>query len=1563
MLSERILEAQTLLTYEVIGHAISSHAPSDLVFRVGDAESADHSIRFVAHDGDSYRDVAFVTNDHLEALAITAPKLDFVEDGHMWGSVNIGKAVKEDAMHTDAGHISFTVHDGVEQTTPLALDHRGIATNRVCATELSVAGRTSMSQLVVDSSAPTLAVFGDASACVSIERHDATVRIDAPELVCRLADVEQVNAQRMAAHSIDATSIATTEIQIEQSVLAPHEDGTLLVDGPGVRVNALFCEEGTFTELNAQALNLGSVDGVFATFGASSIVRTVDGHAAWHGEIHTDVVVAPTGELELQAASVHMGAWSVQVNEDEWHLQYANASLPSVKVQGTRVQLGRVQIDNDAICAGTLSTACSFAESAHFATVVASETAVNELHAQTLDAGHLRVTKAIAHEIHVHNLHGSDVVVDANSLSIDATTFMTDVEANSLHAEQLCSKHVSAQHANIDHVAAKKLLFENGLAISSNDQLILQTDEYGQLGVHGTPQADLDVHGDCIVRGMLTVGDFALRQDALGALHLANALALTPNCGGYNMQINTSSSHCDALFAIHRPAGSDSCFLSMESDKGLLASIDVDECLNLSCTTGVRTGRLKCTDLHTPALHVGDVSALGDGGTLCVHAGGVALLRASTNGLAINSEASTAALTVKTEAPHAFDIDCRGETYTALLQSGLQQSCAAYAWRSPGCSMALKECLSVSGAIHGASLGVESLQAEDARVASMTLHTLTSSNVTAAHIRTDELRLRDGARLTGGHIKFACAAIDTEASVLFESGAGIGFRDELCINKAGRPVLTMDADKVVCRPPLSVGSIMTERLMLQGVDGRTLALDHAQLDGLVRVSDSVRVESQIDFGDDTFMEATLDMLPEGFLDDLAAEGAAIESRTRGTRTRSGTRGPRSANVVVLADSVRVDGTQLLSNVPIVTAGGLNVNGMRVENIAPPVQPHDAVSLAYLDERLGSTGGAFFSNTLVSNVGELIGDTSQALRIEVAHQDVASFTSTTPIARVVVASLSVGDSFVTTGTADTAVSFGYKSAEDSFAIAGTSTFDSKIHMLIDRVLGHTTFGGMVNLVNTDPLLRLTKQFGASDLRTVAELSPSALHLGDSTAAQFVALQNVGGTAILEVSGQEVLRADLSGALVSNLRLTNHLLLGGISLGESGADVHIGKHVDGEIRINSGNVQMFNETFASGAYYFQDSGFSMRQEYEPSSGVFNIRHSAFANSSAGSTPLVIAATHPSMLVHPQGASIATDTTTSGLIARGELAVQSVLKTHTARMNCSDMGVLQLAADADQMTFVNTAGDALMSCNQLSVGSCVSTINAPAVTTGDATVSGTLSTHFSDHFRSRHRFLSVQDLFVSGDLTAISVETVRLPDAFMQLAFGNPTDVIDTGFVSHFTVANPSYDPSAPSVAPNLPDLHQVAGLIRDASTKRFKFFKSLPESDIPLDALSTGAVVDIKDMQLADVDMHTLHAQSASLVTASVTSAISSPSATIGHAMLTNTSTTSFDAQNADMLSVNANFIVADDAHVSVGHVSTLSVGSSFTDTLRIGQWLLSVNAQNELVFAYNNQSSFRVRPAT
>ena len=183
-------------------------------------------------------------------------------------------------------------------------------------------------------------------------------------------------------------------------------------------------------------------------------------------------------------------------------------------------------------------------------------------------------------------------------------------------------------------------------------------------------------------------------------------------------------------------------------------------------------------------------------------------------------------------------------------------------------------------------------------------------------------------------------------------------------------------------------------------------------------------------------------------------------------------------------------------------------------------------------------------------------------------------------------------------------------------------------------------------------------------------------------------------------------------------------------------------------------------------------------------------------------------------------------------------------------------------------------------------------------------------------------------------------------LHLAAGNPIDATDTGFVSHYTDASGQ---------------NHVAGLIRDADTKQFKFIQSLPAGSLPVD--SSGAVViDPTGLQLAPLvvselstlglcSAQSLRTQLGTIAALSVGDLFAS---TIGHRSL----------------SIGAEYITAHTtvaAHGVTGTLSTSSVYSS--ETIEIGPWRLSNvrrthggTTHDELVFTHttSSRSAFRVR---
>jgi hypothetical protein len=203
------------------------------------------------------------------------------------------------------------------------------------------------------------------------------------------------------------------------------------------------------------------------------------------------------------------------------------------------------------------------------------------------------------------------------------------------------------------------------------------------------------------------------------------------------------------------------------------------------------------------------------------------------------------------------------------------------------------------------------------------------------------------------------------------------------------------------------------------------------------------------------------------------------------------------------------------------------------------------------------------------------------------------------------------------------------------------------------------------------------------------------------------------------------------------------------------------------------------------------------------------------------------------------------------------------------------------------------------------------------------------------------------VSGSTTAIDVETIRLPDTFIHLAVGNPSDITDTGIVSHYVDSSGG----------------RVAGLIRDADLKRFKFIQSLPASNLPVD--SSGAVVlNSSSFQLAPVDASDISVQG---LLSSNNLQIHSGRASALSVCDLFVSTLSHGAPG---LSIGANFITANTTNISNEIAGTISTSSLFSqNVVEVGPWRLS-NVQrtyngtthDELVFTHttSGKTAFRIR---
>ena len=288
----------------------------------------------------------------------------------------------------------------------------------------------------------------------------------------------------------------------------------------------------------------------------------------------------------------------------------------------------------------------------------------------------------------------------------------------------------------------------------------------------------------------------------------------------------------------------------------------------------------------------------------------------------------------------------------------------------------------------------------------------------------------------------------------------------------------------------------------------------------------------------------------------------------------------------------------------------------------------------------------------------------------------------------------------------------------------------------------------------------------------------------------------------------------------------------------------------------------------------------------------------------------------------------------------------------MTCAADGSLDFASTSSLLRFVDAPQMATIICNRLSVGQFVDAVNAPTVNANTASITNIVTNQIDSTVSNSHTAnvycLSVHNLFVSGNMTAIDVQTIRLPDSFIHLAVGNPGDVTDTGFVSHYA---------------DVSGTTHMAGLIRDASLKKFKFIESLPTHSLPIDASGT-IMLTPSDFHLAPLAVSELNAQNlvstnvfqAHDGSATILSAGDLFAERIGHGF--------------PGLSIGAHFITCNTTNVIEEIAGTISTSSIYSQNMiEIGPWRLSNvtrtyggATRDELVFTHvaSSRSAFRIR---
>lgn len=1548
MNTERILEVGHLLVSEIEGHDIQSQCPADLVFRVGNAEDTNSAIRFVAHDGTEYRDVAFVSNNRFDAIAVDTPSLSFSSDDIQWGSVCINQSPKAGVV---GGSIDFRVHDGTDTTNVMKLNSDGATVTHVSAETIQAAS-INASTLHVENTSDIVAEFSKQglqdSVRVGVSDHDLC--IFTPSITAENAALSNIECATASVNLVKATEVRTPEISIEGWLVSVNEDGNYFIDGTGdVVTENINCRKMVSEYVIASSLNVVSHNNLFATFGNASVERLPGGNVAWCGDVLSELIVSKSGQIDFQASRLGIGPWLIDTDQTSWRLRHESSAVEEFVVDRNGMRIGHLTLNNNTINVPEVTS-----ERLQTEALETEEASIHSLHASDITASHvstrqLKSRLAQVETITAATIEGGDLEVFAESLTVHADSSINSLSCDTIVTREMTTNKSRAQELQSNIVHTEVLKFENSLCIANNDNTAITVNAHGCVGVNvSTPSAHLDVDGNCRISGSIELGTHTLRNDGAGVLTVSEFCVFDAERG--SVSINDSE-RVDSVLHVGRKNGNElQHLITLSGEHATKASIDVTDKLYLTCEAGVSIP----SDLHV----MGDVQtgALAmTNGLISSSAAEVRLVDGNRNvtvfsdciGLNVDHALASLHLQCENTSLPVYLFEKDGDKLVGTLDNGIRERCSRFTWETGSAHMQLGSSgLSVSSHVSADTVSSTSIESYtvsadviDAKVINFGDTTLESRDRKAS-ISCESLTLDGSMRYVGASKTITFVDDSREHAIGMENNA-------FCIKRDENTVLKID-DVIECTIPLHSSDVTTDRLVVNGADGARISLDYPQMQTLSRMSQFVRVEGSPDILG--FQEQTLEgTIPAELLRELENASDARDSADRSIA--------RNTDMVVLADAVRIDTTQFISTVPVVATQGVNANNTRVSNLADPQEPQDAVTLSFLSSYIPTlsvstpTTDSILSDLSVN--GLLTPFFDSPLTVTTDEHDVASFTTSNILGRMTISSTS--DAIVTTTDGVNNVSFGYSHALNAFALGGSSSLQNDIWMTVHEHDGsgaqysEARFSGHLSVRNPTPLFSL---FNSNTNRHTLQLSPFTIHLGDpSDPFGTVDIANVGHAFRVNVDGSGVMFANNSGLSVSTM-FADTVLLGTnrVNVGASPThDIIFSKYA--LTSSNIGTQRTWNAYHDGSALMFQNNGHALVQTFDTTTGELEFDFSVGVNNLGSGVSFVPFST-PSLLMHRLGVSINTRNTTNGLQVNGGIIVENSTATAECNMTCSVDGSLDFASSSSLLRFVDAPQLATIICNRLSVGQFLDAVNAPSINANAASITNItanqIDSAISNTYRGNVQWLSVHNLFVSGTTTALNVQTIQIPDSFIHLAVGNPTDVTDTGLVSHYSDASGAT---------------QMAGVIRDANLKKFKFIQSLPSSSLPIDASGT-IVLNPSDFELAPVAVSELNAQN--LISTQTIQAVDGNSVelSIGNLFAERI------GHGFPGLSIGANFITTHTSNSVKEIAGTISTSSMYSQNmLQIGPWRLE-NVQrtyggftrDELVFTHvaSGRSAFRIR---
>lgn len=1555
--TERTVEAQRLLVKDVEGHSLHLQRPDDLIFRVGDADNL-HQVRFVAHDGEQYRDVAFVTHNRFSAIQVETPSICFRDAADA-----VLSRIEFDADKDARGKIEFWVNDGDEDANVLCLDGEGARVTHLMAENLSVADVFTASRIEVCSDGTVAAEFSITGALegVKIQKIDAELSVIAPRVKTHQISAERADLGVLRADDVYADGVTASHISMQEWVFDTL-DSDLNMSGPGaVTVHDLRAD--SIDAVSAQVTHFSVVThrSTLAEFGNATVSRLSDGSVAWCGGVCTDVVTSKSGELDLQANTLSMSEWAIEASPSAWCLRNHTGKGYAIYVDDLCTRIRGLCIRENEIVASTINTEHHCTRSLEVDEANVHEISTNDIVSVTARMSKLRVRDVTAISVCTDNITGGVIDVSAESLRIAAATVAAGIECESLVAPV-----VTVNDGVFQTITSQRLNVADVLIGESGNVTMVTSCE--KVGIHTeSPEADLDVVGDCIVRGKLYVGELGtlLKDDCLrlGAMRIGTERArasITSDEGGCTIELCSD---------VAEP------FLSLTRERGVCAaSIVLTERLELNCADGVRAQKsLQTETLHAKSLILTDGEVLVHDSIKVKRDDGRTLLFAG-DCVGINVDIADAALHVKSSSSTIFKFQHGSESVVGIVDDGLTTSCASFTWCTPSVTSSMTSgALSVSGCIFATSsihahcfssehlstgcVFAEQVYARDIDIDDVRL---SASNGAVTMMNINSLTLQSEEDLSGGSSDATFLAFETPVSRYTIGAYGEG----VCITAEGNSKLwSSTTTESRFHLPTSAPSFCTDKVVLNGPNGAKIALDYAQAQTLSRVSQFVRVEGSTLAGD--IEEQTLvGLVPHDFL-------SAVDDAPSSTDYAT-VRGARNTDSVVLADVVRIDSDGLSSTVSVVAFEGVDCRGSRIVNVGDPQEPQDVVTLAYLMSYTLSSAGEV-GNAMQPVVAPSVGGELQSpvlgppVHVQTGDETVARFTSSSESARIELTS--AADAFLTVGSDNEIVSFGFSDALRAFVVAGATDVSTNVWMSVhERTSAHgnyseAQFGGHVTLRNPRPLLSLTDSVTDSH---VLQLAPYTMYLGDQASARGTSsIANVGHMLQITVDDVPALRASGDGLSVATLFTSQIIMDGNVMIARDPiGDVSFAKGSDG-VCSNIGDHRMWNVYHTGEHFAFQGIGHGMLQSFDKNLGTLEFGVSAVSNqidvASAPDGVAFVAFSTPRMTLHPLGVSInSRNVSNYGLQLNGGIVIEN---QHTGGLEagilCDSHGTLRLSSSSSILNVTNVSESATIVCNRISVGGFADVITPPGLSTSNAYIGdlqtlqhrtvNSITTGKSQTFVADVYALSVHNLYVSGNTTTIDVETITIPDTFIQLALGNSLDVTDTGIVSHYTEnGNP-----------------RIAGLMRDASTRHFKFFESLPRDDMPLDA-SGQLVIDASRFQLASLDVGDI------VVSNSMqSSSLTATSANFETVQTSDVATSTIGYQGMIGLSIGATYVETSALNSTTVVSDTLHTGPIRCTEIVIGNWkILSQTMQcgngetrDELVFQHASstaRNAFRIR---